>query len=102
MTNISNSNRADLQIDDSSTEARLWLREVLPSDEGEYKCEITFLDITKDCPVVQLVRLTTLGEKSKLLNSFIAGKDTAIYFEKSVGVFCTWERNLDGLVLLKI
>ncbi len=49
-------------LDDSSSEARLRLSEVRPSDEGEYKCEITFLDITKECPVVQLVKLTTLGE----------------------------------------
>ena len=31
------------------------------TDEGEYKCEITFLDISKNCPVVQLVKLTTLA-----------------------------------------
>ena len=32
------------------------------TDEGEYKCEITFLDISKNCPVVQLVKLTTLAQ----------------------------------------
>ena len=34
---------------------------VQTTDEGEYKCEITFLDISKNCPVVQLVKLTTLA-----------------------------------------
>ncbi len=49
-------------IDDDSEKANLRLSELKTSDEGEYKCEITFLDITKNCPVVQLVKLTTLGE----------------------------------------
>ena len=49
-------------IDDVSSFARLRLSKVRASDEGEYKCEITFLDITKDCPVVQIVKLTTLGQ----------------------------------------
>ena len=34
---------------------------MVTTDEGEYKCEITFLDISKNCPVVQLVKLTTLA-----------------------------------------
>jgi hypothetical protein len=49
-------------IDDNRTNAKLHVKDVMTSDEGEYKCEITFLDITKNCPVVQLVKLTTLGE----------------------------------------
>ena len=50
-------------IDDETREAKLKLEDVKTTDEGEYKCEITFLDITKDCPVVQLVKLTTLGKR---------------------------------------
>lgn len=54
--------RAQLMIDDASNAARLKLSDVKTSDDGEYKCEITFLDISKNCPVVQLVKLTTLGK----------------------------------------
>ena len=54
--------RAELKIDNDKESARLRLDDIRTSDEGEYKCEITFLDITKDCPVVQLVKLTTLGK----------------------------------------
>ena len=54
--------RGQLMIDDNRTNAKLHVKDVVTSDEGEYKCEITFLDITKNCPVVQLVKLTTLGK----------------------------------------
>ena len=53
--------RAQLILDDETAGAQLRLHNLLTTDEGEYKCEITFLDITKNCPVVQLVKLTTLG-----------------------------------------
>ena len=53
-------------MDESSIDAQLELRDIKTLDEGEYKCEITFLDITKDCPVVQLVHLTTLGKASRV------------------------------------
>ncbi|XP_071742750.1 synaptogenesis protein syg-2 isoform X3 [Lepeophtheirus salmonis] len=56
------SERAQLMIDDNVTSAKLRLTELKTTDEGEYKCEITFLDIAKNCPVVQLVKLTTLAE----------------------------------------
>jgi hypothetical protein len=58
--------RGQLMIDDNRTNAKLHVKDVVTSDEGEYKCEITFLDITKNCPVVQLVKLTTLGKFSPL------------------------------------
>ena len=45
---------------------QLKLHDIRTADEGEYKCEITFLDITKNCPVVQLVKLNTLGERALL------------------------------------
>ncbi len=61
--------RAQLLLDDSIESARLRLSEVRAADEGEYKCEITFLDITKDCPVVQLVKLTTMGEEERRISS---------------------------------
>ena len=51
--------RGSLRLDDS--EAELTISPVQTTDEGEYKCEITFLDISKNCPVVQLVKLTTLA-----------------------------------------
>jgi hypothetical protein len=30
-------------------------------DEGHYKCEITFFDISRDCPVVQVTRLVAMA-----------------------------------------
>ena len=51
--------RGSLALDDE--EAALTITPVQTTDEGEYKCEITFLDISKNCPVVQLVKLTTLA-----------------------------------------
>lgn len=51
--------RGKLTLD--SEEAQLSISPVQTTDEGEYKCEITFLDISKNCPVVQLVKLTTLA-----------------------------------------
>jgi len=52
--------RGSLSLDNQ--EAKLTISPVQTTDEGEYKCEITFLDISKNCPVVQLVKLTTLAE----------------------------------------
>lgn len=52
--------RGQLKLDDE--EAQLTISPVQTTDEGEYKCEITFLDISKNCPVVQLVKLTTLAK----------------------------------------
>lgn len=54
-------------VDSDTSDAKLKIINARTSDEGEYKCEITFLDITKNCPVVQLVKLTTLG-KFKQIN----------------------------------
>ena len=54
--------RGQLEIEEKTSDAKLRIEDIRTSDEGEYKCEITFLDITKNCPVVQLVKLTTLGE----------------------------------------
>ena len=57
--------RAQLILDDvdgGGGGAQLKLHDIRTADEGEYKCEITFLDITKNCPVVQLVKLNTLGK----------------------------------------
>ena len=53
--------RGQLIVDQSTSDAPLRIKNIRTSDEGEYKCEITFLDITKNCPVVQLVKLSTLG-----------------------------------------
>ena len=54
--------RGNLIFDGNNETTRLQITDLKTTDEGEYKCEITFLDITKDCPVVQLVKLTTLGK----------------------------------------
>ena len=55
--------RGQLIFEANNATTRLQITDLKTSDEGEYKCEITFLDITKDCPVVQLIKLTTLGNK---------------------------------------
>ena len=64
--------RGSLQFD--TQEARLSISPVRTTDEGEYKCEITFLDISKNCPVVQLVKLTTLAEPRYANISLTSGK----------------------------
>ena len=61
--------RGQLEIEEKTSDAKLRIENIRTSDEGEYKCEITFLDITKNCPVVQLVKLTTLG-KLDICNRF--------------------------------
>lgn len=62
--------RGNLIFDSNNETTRLQISDTKTTDEGEYKCEITFLDITKDCPVVQLVKLTTLGTWKKKLASY--------------------------------
>ena len=56
-----------MEIEEKTSDAKLRIENIRTSDEGEYKCEITFLDITKNCPVVQLVKLTTLGKLNFLI-----------------------------------
>jgi len=48
---LSLDSRGQLIIDVNRTNAKLQVKDVVTSDEGEYKCEITFLDITKNCRV---------------------------------------------------
>ena len=63
--------RGNLSLDNQ--EAKLTISGVQTTDEGEYKCEITFLDISKNCPVVQLVKLTTLAEPKYANISLMTG-----------------------------
>jgi len=67
--------RGNLIFDGNNETTRLQIQDLKTTDEGEYKCEITFLDITKDCPVVQLVKLTTLAEPKNLSISTTDGRD---------------------------
>jgi len=67
--------RGQLFFDGSNATTRLQIQDLKTTDEGEYKCEITFLDITKDCPVVQLVKLTTLAKPKYLNVSLADGRD---------------------------
>jgi len=67
--------RGNLIFDGNNETTRLQIQDLKTTDEGEYKCEITFLDITKDCPVVQLVKLTTLAEPKNLNISTTDGRD---------------------------
>ena len=46
----------------SSTEALLMISPVEIQDEASYKCEITYLEVRENCDVVQIIKLTTLGE----------------------------------------
>lgn len=50
--------RTQLDVDDNI--AHLKISPVLTTDEGEYKCQVTFLDMSTNCPSVQRVKLTTL------------------------------------------
>ena len=81
--------RGQLLVDSETSDANLRIKDVRTSDEGEYKCEITFLDITKNCPVVQLVKLTTLGEH---LNSLFNLENVRFYsyHQKFQVSLCSW------------
>ncbi|KAK9891368.1 hypothetical protein WA026_014610 [Henosepilachna vigintioctopunctata] len=59
-----------------SLEARLKISPVEIEDEATYKCEITYLEVRENCDVVQIVKLTTLGENEKfeLQNAEIPGE----------------------------
>ena len=70
--------RGNLIFDGNNETTRLQIQDLKTTDEGEYKCEITFLDITKDCPVVQLVKLTTLGKDWFLVSGIDTKKN--LYF----------------------
>ena len=81
--------RGQLFFDGNNETTRLQIKDLKTTDEGEYKCEITFLDITKDCPVVQLVKLTTLGKFCDW-NGLIAG----IFTNYELGI--RYERSYKG------
>ena len=74
--------RGSLALDDE--EAALTIAPVLTTDEGEYKCEITFLDISKNCPVVQLVKLTTLARPQYANISLSRGQSSRPVMANSV------------------
>lgn len=52
----------DVEYSLKSTDARLIIKSVEIQDEATYKCEITYLEVREDCDVVQIIKLTTLGE----------------------------------------
>jgi len=74
--------RSSLDVD--NREARLNISPIQTSDEGEYKCEITFLDISKNCPVVQLVKLTTLAAPKYVNLSLSTGAGTRPLLSNSI------------------
>ena len=74
--------RASLRLDQE--EAELNIGPVLTTDEGEYKCEITFLDISKNCPVVQLVKLTTLASPKYANISLATGSSSGRTIERKL------------------
>ena len=51
--------RAFMTLDDGH--AYLTIKQVEVKDEGDYKCETTYLDVSKDCQVVQFIRLKTVA-----------------------------------------
>lgn len=83
--------RAELLVDEAGEEAKLRLNSIKTSDEGEYKCEITFLDITKNCPVVQLVKLTTLGKKLSLKTHEVAVLSCGRTLPLFQGTWCNYD-----------
>lgn len=44
------------------TTSYLEVRGIEINDEAVYKCEITYLDVVEDCPVVQFINFTTLSK----------------------------------------
>ena len=53
--------RARFMFSPNETQAALKISNLQLSDEGVYRCEITYLEINEGCPVVQYVNLTVLG-----------------------------------------
>lgn len=53
--------RARFVLSSNETQAGLRISNLQLSDEGLYRCEITYLEINEGCPVVQYVNLTVLG-----------------------------------------
>ena len=74
--------RGELELDDSTS--HLKISPLKTTDEGEYKCEITFLDISKNCPVVQLVKLTTLARPQYANISLSRGQSSRPVMANSV------------------
>lgn len=54
-------NRARFVLSSNETQAGLKISSLQLSDEGLYRCEITYLEINEGCPVVQYVNLTVLA-----------------------------------------
>ena len=57
--------RARVGVDQDT--ANLTFKLTSTQDEGQYKCEITFLDISQDCPVVQVTHLIAMA-RPKYIN----------------------------------
>jgi len=82
--------RGTLQVNDIS--ADLSITPVKLKDEGQYRCEITYLDISHNCPVVHFTDLRTVAapESVNILNSEgedIGGQVVGPYTAGSEAVF---------------
>ena len=64
-------NRAAVTVDDDM--ANLTFSMADSGDEGDYKCEVTFLDISPDCPVVQVTRLVAMARPNHVIITLLDG-----------------------------
>lgn len=51
-----------MEYEPSSTQALLRISPVEIEDDADYKCEITYWEVREHCDIVQIIKLTTLGE----------------------------------------
>jgi hypothetical protein len=63
--------RAQLFDSPNSSLFELVISPLKATDEGVYKCDITYLEVKDECAVVQFVNLTTLGKKFPLYIIFL-------------------------------
>lgn len=54
--------RMEVEYEPSSTQALLRISPVEIEDDADYKCEITYWEVREHCDIVQIIKLTTLGE----------------------------------------
>lgn len=54
--------RMEVEYEPSSTKALLRISPVEIEDDADYKCEITYWEVREHCDIVQIIKLTTLGE----------------------------------------
>merc|ERR1719495_630260 len=47
------------EVVESGDSSDLEIKSLLPTDDGDFRCEITYMDVSTPCPSVFLYKLTT-------------------------------------------